>query len=155
MMTRKNFKTNNPTTWAADLTGQAIASDGASGLIPTANSAGGAWGPVETADGGIAPMPASSGRPASGGASLPDELAAIRLPIPNVSQCEHCEREFTPRRPWGRFCSAYCRRLAWLDRNPDKAAELAERDRQRLREHIIGCSGEWREDTRREDTRRE
>ena len=60
-----------------------------------------------------------------------------------VILCENCEQEFTPRRPHGRFCCAYCRRVAWLGRNPDKAAELAERDRQRLREHIIGGGGEW------------
>jgi len=62
-----------------------------------------------------------------------------------VTTCEHCGDGFTPRRPHGRFCSSYCRRLAWLGRNPEKAAELAERDRQRLREHIIGCGGEWAE----------
>ena len=67
-----------------------------------------------------------------------------------VTACEHCGDAFTPRRPHGRFCSSYCRRLAWLGRNPAKAAELAERDRQRLREHVIGCGGEWREDARRE-----
>ena len=60
-----------------------------------------------------------------------------------LTQCEQCGRDFTPRRPWGRFCSAYCRRLAWLGRNPEKAAELAERDRARLRAHIIGNDGEW------------
>lgn len=59
------------------------------------------------------------------------------------TNCEQCGRDFTPRRPWGRFCSAYCRRLAWLERNPEKAAELAEHDRARLRAHIIGNDGEW------------
>ncbi len=24
-------------------------------------------------------------------------------------QCVQCDREFTPRRPWGRFCSKACR----------------------------------------------
>ena len=62
---------------------------------------------------------------------------------PTVTHCENCGDAFTPRRPHGRFCCAYCRRVAWLGRNPDKAAELAERDRQRLREHIIGGGGEW------------
>lgn len=122
----------------------ADASSGGTDLMPIANSAGDEWVRDETADGAIAPMPASNGQPASDGASLsddtqPDSQPLIRLPIPNVSQCEHCQREFAPRRPWGRFCSAYCRRLSWLDCNPEKAAILAERDLQRLRELIIGC----------------
>jgi hypothetical protein len=33
--------------------------------------------------------------------------------------------------------------VAWLGRNPEKAAELAERDRVRLKAHIIGNDGEW------------
>lgn len=142
MKHRKNFKTNAPATWAAELTTRGASGD-VSDLIPIAGNAGDGWARGATADGAIVPMPASSERPATDGVSLPDDTGVIRLPIPNVSQCEQCEREFTPRRPWGRFCSAYCRRLAWLDRNPERATELAESDRQRLREHVIGCSGEW------------
>lgn len=144
MNTRMTFKGNFPMAWAADLTTGRLASDAASDLIPTAGNAGGGWARVETADDAIAPMPVSSELPASDGGRLPDDTGLVRLPIPNVSRCEHCQRDFSPRQPWGRFCSACCRRLAWLDRNPDKAAELAERDRQRLREHVIGCRGEWR-----------
>jgi hypothetical protein len=33
--------------------------------------------------------------------------------------------------------------VAWLDRNPERAAELAERDKARLRAHIVGNDGEW------------
>jgi hypothetical protein len=65
-----------------------------------------------------------------------------------VVLCEQCGRDFTPRRSWGRFCSSYCRRLAWLERNPEKAAVLAERDRARLRAHIIGNDGERLEGTK-------
>lgn len=144
MNTRTTFKRNCPMAWAADLTTGRLASDGASDLIPTAGNAGGGWVPVEMAEGAIAPMPASNELPARDGARLPDDTGLVRLPIPNVSRCEHCHRDLTPLRPWGWFCSAYCRRLAWLDCNPEKAAELAERERQRLREHVIGCSGEWR-----------
>ncbi len=56
---------------------------------------------------------------------------------PAVAVCERCGTEFTRRRPHGRFCSAYCRRVAWLARNPEKAAEIARKDRQRYRKFII------------------
>lgn len=62
---------------------------------------------------------------------------------PAVTQCEQCGAEFVARRSWARFCGAYCRRVAWLDRNPERTAELAERDKARLRAHIIGNDGEW------------
>jgi hypothetical protein len=57
--------------------------------------------------------------------------------------CEQCGREFAARRPWARYCGAYCRRRAWLARNPDKAAVLAQRDKARLKVHIVGNGGEW------------
>ena len=77
------------------------------------------------------------------GASNPVETSTNAKRHIAVTQCENCGDAFMPRRPHGRFCSSYCRRQAWLGRNPEKAAELAERDRQRLREHVIGCGGEW------------
>lgn len=143
MGTRTTFKRSEPTTWAADLATERPASDAASGLIPTAGSAGGGWARVEMAEGAITSMPARNGQPASDGARLPDDTSLVRLPVPNVSRAEHWQRDSSPRQPWGRFCSPFCRRLVWLDRNPYKAAELAERDRQRLRENVIGCCGEW------------
>lgn len=60
-----------------------------------------------------------------------------------ATHCEHCGGAFVARRPWARFCSAYCRRVAWLVRNPERAAELAKRDKLRLRAHIIGNDGNW------------
>ena len=144
--------TNDPTTWAADLTRPAVdaAKLGASDLTHIATIAGGSCRPAETADGDTVATPASSAPPDNGAPSLsasPDTVA-IRLPIPNVSAdgsqlCEQCGSAFVARRPWARFCSAYCRRVAWLGRNPERAAELAERDRARLRAHIIGNDGEW------------
>ncbi len=94
-----------------------------------------------TGDGGIATMPASNGPQES--ASVTADTPATTKRIATVTECEHCGSEFIPRRPHGRFCGAYCRRLAWLDRNPEKAAELAERDKARLRAHILQRGGEW------------
>ena len=144
--TRQYRLTNDPTTWAADLTRPAVdgASLGASDLTHIATIAGGSCRPAETAGGDTVATPASSGQHASDALSTSADTVAIRLPIPNVSRaCEHCGSAFVARRPWARFCSAYCRRVAWLDRNPERAAELAERDKARLRAHIIGNDGEW------------
>jgi hypothetical protein len=110
----------------------------ATALIPTASIAAGAYHPVETADGDIVAMPTE--RPPTGnGQSNPDETQA------NTKRhtCEQCGADFTPRRPHGRFCGSYCRRVAWMGRNPEKAAAIAESDWRRLREHIIGNGGEW------------
>jgi hypothetical protein len=60
-----------------------------------------------------------------------------------IARCEHCGREFTPRRSNGRYCNPYCRRRAWLERNPDKAAELAVKDKARLKAYIIERGGVW------------
>ena len=146
--TRQRRLTNDPTTWAADLTRPAVdaAKLGASDLTHIATIAGGSCRPAETAGGDTVATPASSGQHASDALSTSADTVAIRLPIPNVSRaCEHCGSAFVARRPWARFCSAYCRRVAWLDRNPERAAELAERDKARLRAHIIGNGGTWEE----------
>ena len=138
--------TNDPTTWAADLTRPAVdaAKLGASDLTHIATIAGGSCRPAGTADGDTVATLVSNGQHASDAPSTSADTVAIRLPIPNVSRpCEQCGAAFVARRPWARFCSAYCRRVAWLDRNPERAAELAERDKARLRAHIIGNDGEW------------
>ena len=138
----------DPTNLAVDLTRPAVdaASLGASDLTHIATIAGGSCRPAGTAAGDTVATPASSAPPDNDAPSLsasPDTVA-IRLPIPNVSRaCEQCGAAFVARRPWARFCSAYCRRVAWLDRNPERAVELAERDKARLRAHIIGNDGEW------------
>ena len=124
--------------------GLADASSDASDLIPIVTIAAGSCRPAGTAAGDTVATPASNEQHARDGPSASADTVAIRLPIPNVSHpCEHCGSAFVARRPWGRFCSAYCRRLAWLDRNPERAVELAERDRARLRARVIGNGGEW------------
>ena len=152
--TRQHRMTNVPTPWAAELThcpatATPGASSDASDLIPIATIAGGSCRPAGTADGATVATPASNGQHASDALSTSADTVAIRLPIPNVSRpCEECGSAFVARRPWARFCSAYCRRVAWLDRNPERAAELAERDKARLRAHIVGNDGEWVEGTK-------
>ena len=162
--TRQRRLTNNPATWAADLTQCPAtattsaragtqpptpgASNDVSDLIPNATIAGGSCRPAGTADGDTVATLASSGKHAGGGPSASlrasADTLAIRLVLVDVSRpCEHCGAAFVARRPWARFCSAYCRRAAWLDRNPERAAELAERDKARLRSHIVGNDGEW------------
>ncbi len=144
--TRQRRLTNDPATWAADLTRPAVdaASLGVSDLTHIAAIAGGSCRPAGTADGDTVATLASNGQHAADALSTSADTVAIRLPIPNVSRpCEQCGAAFVARRPWARFCSAYCRRVAWLDRNPERAVELAERDKARLRAHIIGNDGEW------------
>ena len=159
--TRQDRMANDPTTLAADSTRQVVdaASLGASDLTHIAPIVGGSCRPAEMAGGDTVATLASSGQHAGDGPSATlsasaradscPPTVAIRLPIPNVSRpCEHCGRAFIARRPWARFCSAYCRRVAWLDRNPERAAELAERDKARLRARIIGNNGEWIEEAK-------
>jgi len=143
MMTRrKNFKMSDPATWAAELTTRG-ASDGASDLIPIASNAASVSAQGATGGGVTVTMPAK--RPPGEGESNLRDTSTNTKRHTAAAHCEQCGDEFTPRRPHGRFCSSYCRRLAWLGRNPEKAAALAESDRQRLREHVIGCGGEWRD----------
>ena len=63
---------------------------------------------------------------------------------PIQKQCEYCGAVFAAKRPrQAKYCSAVCRRKAWLVANPDKAAVLAERDKARLRAHIESRGGTW------------
>ena len=161
--------TNAPTPWAAELapcpataTPSARAgtrpptpdaSLGANDLTHIATIAGGSCRLAEMAGDDTVVTLASSGQHGSDGPSATlsasADTPAIRLVLVDVSRpCEHCGAAFVARRPWARFCSAYCRRVAWLDRNPERAAELAERDKARLRARIIGNNGEWIEEAK-------
>ncbi len=151
MMKVKQRKMSDPATWAIDPTRMipdltrpttAVRHDGQD-LIPTASIAASVSAPAATGGDVTVTMPAR--RPPIAAESNPRDTSTSTKRHTAASHCEQCGDEFTPRRPHGRFCSSYCRRLAWLDRNPDRAAALAESDRQRLREHVIGCGGEWRD----------
>ena len=144
--------TSDPTTWLPDPTMMlpdptgrrrrlTAASSDMSDLIPTATIAASVSAQGETGGDATVTMPAK--QPPTAAESNPCDTSTSTKRHATVTNCEQCGDEFTPRRPHGRFCSSYCRRLAWLGRNPEKAAELAARDRQRLREHVIGCGGEW------------
>lgn len=111
----------------------------ASGPIPIASIAANVSAQGAT-DGGDTVITLARLRPTSDGKQLDTFSISERHPI---AHCEHCGAEFTPRRPHGRFCSANCRRLAWLKSNPEKAAEIAANDRARLRAHFQERGREW------------
>ena len=120
------------------------AGNGATGPMSIVSIAAGGCHPVATAGGATVATPIARPPTGNGQDSPPNSVTPTNTKRhATVIECENCGREFTPRRPHGRFCGSYCRRLAWLGRNPDKAAELAERDRARLRAHVIGGGGEW------------
>lgn len=125
--------------------------DGKSGresaMTFTANNAPNECRPVETAAGDTVAMPVSRGQRGNGngGSAPPVDTVSVtateRLPIPNVSAgalrpCDHCGEPYRAVKAWSRYCGPRCRRLAWLERNPEKAALLAERDRARYRARL-------------------
>lgn len=57
--------------------------------------------------------------------------------------CGFCGNEFSAKTKRARYCNAVCRREAWLLRNPDRAAELAESDKARLRLHLESKGIAW------------
>ena len=63
-----------------------------------------------------------------------------------LKACKHCGGDYETKRPsQSKYCGPQCRRNAWLLRNPDKAAALAESDRQRLRNHLESRGVIWQE----------
>ncbi len=147
--------TADPTTWAKDLTRPNMGGDErlsyASGMTPVApiaanESAQGATGGDDTVTRLAPNAPTDNDNTSGPGRSVEFGTSEVNAtPTTAVTQCEQCGGNFTARRPWARFCSAYCRRVAWLDRNPERAAELAERDKARYRAHVIGNGGTWEE----------
>jgi hypothetical protein len=146
--------TPDPTTMVADVTRPAAGGERRSftnGMTFNASTAASVSPQGATAGGDTVTRPAPNAPTgndnASGNTPKPNAAGGVdsasTKPNATLTQCEQCGREFVARRPWGRFCSAYCRRRAWLDRNPEKAAELHERDIARLRAHIIGNDGTW------------
>ena len=57
--------------------------------------------------------------------------------------CGFCGDEFSAKTTRARYCGAVCRREAWLLRNPERAAELAESDKARLRLHLESKGIAW------------
>jgi hypothetical protein len=66
---------------------------------------------------GVTVMPHVPRQPTDNGnasASASSVDLATTKPNTTLTRCEHCGREFVARRPWARYCNAYCRRRAWL-----------------------------------------
>jgi hypothetical protein len=140
-----------PTTQTAAATAAGARLSSMSGMTPDAptvanESAQGATAAGSTAtrlapNAPIANANANETAPESNAAGGVDSTST--KPNATLTRCEQCGVEFTPKTRRGRFCSPYCRRRAWLARNPEKAAELAERDRARLRAHVVARGGVW------------
>lgn len=110
--------------------------------IPTVNSVDDACLPAETAVGDFALPPAN--KPLIGSEIHPDVTSTNTKRNTAVTACHHCGTEFTPKRPQrARFCSAGCRRSAWLAAHPERAVVYAARDKARLKAHIQGRGGVW------------
>jgi hypothetical protein len=122
-----------------------------SGMTPGVSSAASLSAQGATAAGATAPRLAPNGPTGNGNAteSAPGSDTAAGVdststkPNATLTHCEQCGAEFLSKTGRGRFCGPYCRRRAWLARNPEKAVELAERDRARLRAHVIARGGVW------------
>jgi hypothetical protein len=122
-----------------------------SGMTADAPTVASALAQGATADGATAPRLAPNVPTGNGNAteSVPGSNAAVGVdststkPNATLTRCEQCGAEFLSKTGRGRFCGPYCRRRAWLARNPERAAELAERDRARLRAHVIARGGVW------------
>lgn len=96
----------------------------------------------ETAVGDSVAMPAE--RPLTNNANGVTVTPTNTKRHPIQKPCDYCGTVFTAKRPQqAKYCSANCRRKAWLVANPDKAAVLAQRDKARLRAHIESRGGTW------------
>lgn len=118
--------------------------------IPTVPNAASECHQAETAGASIVLTPAKSGRnvPNNGTPNPPNVPSTNTKRDKAVTRpCQQCGREMVVKRPSKRFCSAHCRRAAWLVRNPEKAAALAASDKARLRAHLEGKGIVWIEQT--------
>ena len=135
-MTQTQKKTARPTA--------AASSDGIDPMR-TVSIVGNECRPAGTGGGATVAMPTARPPISSDGNGRAD---ADGGPVADVHQyqtsvCPVCGGAFVARRPWSRYCTARCRRVAWIERNPERAAELAQKDKQRLRTHIEGRGGVW------------
>ena len=114
-------------------------SDG-NGMTATARSAADVCHQDETAVNASVAMPVET-RPTSSENKPPVVMPLVtptstkrhQLAAVTVKKCDQCQRDMVVKRPSKRYCSAACRRAAWLVRNPEKAAELAVKEKARLR----------------------
>ena len=126
--------------------------NGLSDLTNVVSIAGSECHPAGTGSGNTVAMPAET-LPTSSENGQPVTVTVTptntkRHPagLVTVKTCQHCGIEYRAKRPaQSRYCGPRCRRLAWLERNPERAAALAESDRQRLRLHLAGRGIAWQE----------
>ena len=126
--------------------------NGLSGLTSIVSIAGGECHPAETGSGNTVAMPvetlltsSESGPAVTVGVTLANTK---RHPagLVTVKSCQHCGKAYEAKRPaQSRYCGPRCRRLAWLERNLERAAALTESERQRLRLHLAGRGIAWQE----------
>lgn len=130
----------------------AVTSSGVFAPTSTADTshAANAYRPGGTAAGVIAATPAGQ-PPIENGEDSPPETPTNTKRHSTVTRriviCGQCGAEFVALRPTARYCSAYCRRRAWLERNPARSAEILAADRARLRAHIEANGGVWEDRT--------
>jgi hypothetical protein len=115
-------------------------------MIPTANTVASGCHPVETAGENTVTMPVKNGH-------IELENGTVKrpsVPFTNTKRatmdkrpCQQCGCEMVVKRPSKQYCNAACRRKAWLQRNPEKAAALAASDKERLRVHLESKGIAW------------
>ena len=115
-------------------------------MIPTANNVASVCHPAEMAEKNTALMPAEQqpiGNVMQPDATFTNTKRHINVTA-NTITCAFCSRDFEAKRPkQARYCNATCRRKAWLKRNPEKAAELVESSKARLRVHLESKGITW------------
>jgi len=63
---------------------------------------------------------------------------------PTVKTCDICGEVYLTVRPKkARFCSHNCKQKSWLLSNPERAAEVAKADKERLKQHLISRGHGW------------
>ena len=116
-------------------------------MIPTANNVANGCHQDVTAGGNIAAAHVAK-KPTGNGKKLSTIEAGVSptstKPNDKVTRpCQQCGREMVVKRPSKQYCNAACRRKAWLQRNPEKAAALAASDKERLRAHLESRGIAW------------
>lgn len=112
------------------------------GMTATVTTVASECPPVETAVSGtvqthVEPVPTMSGNQKGLTFTNTKRQSSAKRP------CQHCGCEMVVKRPSKRFCGAACRRAAWLQSNPEKAAVLAANDKARLRAHLENKGLVW------------
>lgn len=126
-------------------------------LMPIASNAESACHPVETDGENTAQLRASRRRTDSAKPTRKRSAVTSTNTKRNITHetttvtCGFCGNEFQAKTRRAQYCNAVCRRDAWLLRNPERAAELAESDKARLRAHLESKGIAWVESAKPEE----